>query len=232
MVRRAPPSPCFPPPGTDPALWLALVDDAGVAIKIAEADGVLVYANDAYAELVGAPAPDRLIGRGVDEYLPAELADEVRGVVRAVALSGKPVMVRTVWRGRPVVGLVRALRGADRPLVITLIRAELPSDPRLRSAGGFRFVQSAYADEGPIAHLSARERSVLSLIGAGLSTAQIAKSLDRSTKTIENQRHSLGRKLNVSNRVELARIALDTGLTPPTIRTAPRRRPARRGRAV
>lgn len=55
---------------------------------------------------------------------------------------------------------------------------------------------------------------VLALIGRGLSIPQIAEKLFRSQKTIETHRHSLGRKLGVSNRVELARIAIQEGLAP------------------
>jgi DNA-binding NarL/FixJ family response regulator len=93
-----------------------------------------------------------------------------------------------------------------------------------------KFIQSRFADEGPIASLSVRERTVLSLIGTGMSTAQIAKALGRSVKTIENQRHSLGRKLNVSNRVELARIAMESGLAP-TVQVG-RRRVVRRAPGI
>jgi PAS domain S-box-containing protein len=228
MPKRQSSIPKFPPQGADSSLWEALVSDAGVAVKVMNADGVILYSNLAFAELVGVSSPDRLHGRTSRDYLPAEFAVEINSVIRSVAASGRPAMVRTIWRGRPVIGLVRAVPSADRTLVLCTVRPESPDDARLRASNGYRFVQSVYADEGPIAKLSPRERSVLSLIGAGLSTAQIARNLNRSVKTIENQRNSLGRKLNVSNRVELARIALDSGLTPPTDNHSPRRRPGRR----
>lgn len=52
------------------------------------------------------------------------------------------------------------------------------------------------------------------MIGRGHSIPQIAEKLFRSQKTIETHRQSLGRKLGVSNQVELARIAIQTGLSP------------------
>ena len=55
---------------------------------------------------------------------------------------------------------------------------------------------------------------MLALIGRGYSIPQIAEKLFRSQKTIETHRQSLGRKLGVGNRVELARIAIQTGLSP------------------
>lgn len=60
--------------------------------------------------------------------------------------------------------------------------------------------------------LTPREREILVLIGEGDSLPEIAQKLSRSLKTIESHRLSLGRKLNVSNRVELAKIAIRAGL--------------------
>ncbi|MEM9347549.1 MAG: helix-turn-helix transcriptional regulator [Planctomycetota bacterium] len=64
----------------------------------------------------------------------------------------------------------------------------------------------------PIDTLTPREREILILIAEGDSLSEIAQKLSRSLKTIESHRLSLGRKLKVSNRVELAKIAIATGL--------------------
>lgn len=60
--------------------------------------------------------------------------------------------------------------------------------------------------------LTPREREVLTLIAEGMSLLAIAQRLHRSLKTIESHRLSLGKKLDASNRVELARIAIAHGL--------------------
>jgi DNA-binding NarL/FixJ family response regulator len=73
-------------------------------------------------------------------------------------------------------------------------------------------IRTRYDDMGPLASLTSRELDIIRLIGAGLSTAEIAKRLHRSVKTIEWHRVSLGNKLGVANRVELARIAIGAGL--------------------
>ncbi|MEM1109083.1 MAG: LuxR C-terminal-related transcriptional regulator [Planctomycetota bacterium] len=65
-----------------------------------------------------------------------------------------------------------------------------------------------------ISELTQREQEVLALIGRGYSIPKIAEKLYRSQKTIETHRQSLGRKLGASNRVELARIAIQVGLAP------------------
>ncbi len=62
--------------------------------------------------------------------------------------------------------------------------------------------------------LTQRELDVLELVAKGLTLLEIAERLNRSIKTIESHRASLGKKLNASNRVELARIAIAAGLAP------------------
>ncbi len=52
------------------------------------------------------------------------------------------------------------------------------------------------------------------MIGEGLSLMDIANCLRRGYATIKSHRLMLGRKLGVTNRVELARIAIQTGLSP------------------
>jgi DNA-binding CsgD family transcriptional regulator/PAS domain-containing protein len=64
-----------------------------------------------------------------------------------------------------------------------------------------------------VATLTARQREVLALIGQGLSTAEIARRLYRTVKTIESHRLVLGKRLGARNRVELARIAIQAGLS-------------------
>jgi len=60
--------------------------------------------------------------------------------------------------------------------------------------------------------LSPREREVLIHIAEGKSLMDIAQTLHRSLKTVESHRLSIGKKLEASNRVELARIAIAHGL--------------------
>jgi DNA-binding CsgD family transcriptional regulator len=66
---------------------------------------------------------------------------------------------------------------------------------------------------GAVGSLTPRQREVLALIGQGLSTAEIARRLYRTVKTIESHRLMLGKRLGARNRVELARIAIQAGLT-------------------
>jgi two-component system response regulator NreC len=60
--------------------------------------------------------------------------------------------------------------------------------------------------------LTPRELQVLKLIARGMSRVQIARSIHRSPKTVDNHRAAIMQKLNISDRVELARFALSEGL--------------------
>ena len=60
--------------------------------------------------------------------------------------------------------------------------------------------------------LSVRERQVLSALAAGKSVQEVAHQFCRSPKTINNQRTSVLRKLNLRNTAELTRFAIQVGL--------------------
>lgn len=66
----------------------------------------------------------------------------------------------------------------------------------------------------PLATLSSREREVLQLVVEGKSSAEIAKSLSLSPKTVETYRSRLMQKLNINDLPSLVRFAIQHGLTP------------------
>ena len=60
--------------------------------------------------------------------------------------------------------------------------------------------------------LTPRETEVLRLVAKGLSARAIAARLTLSHRTVENHVQNSLRKLQLSNRVELARYAIEKGL--------------------
>ena len=62
-------------------------------------------------------------------------------------------------------------------------------------------------------NLSAREREILQFISSGMCTKEIAFALDVSTKTIENQRQNIMKKLNLYSIAELTKYAVREGLS-------------------
>jgi two-component system response regulator NreC len=60
--------------------------------------------------------------------------------------------------------------------------------------------------------LSAREVEVLRLIALGHTSAEVARQLHLSPRTVETHRARINRKLGLSKRAELVRYALRRGL--------------------
>lgn len=60
--------------------------------------------------------------------------------------------------------------------------------------------------------LTSREKEILQLVIAGLTSQQIAAQLFLSFRTVQNHRFSLQQKLNVKNNTELVKLALQNGL--------------------
>jgi len=69
------------------------------------------------------------------------------------------------------------------------------------------------ADHGPLAGLTDRERTLLDLIGEGLTNAQIAQRMFLAEKTIKNYVSSVLSKLGLERRTQAA--VLQTELRPP-----------------
>lgn len=84
----------------------------------------------------------------------------------------------------------------------------------LREAAGIA-PTNGFADDARarIAPLTRREREILALIGLGLTRGEIAARLHRSPKTIDNHRAAMMQKLDLHDRVGLARLAIRAGLS-------------------
>ena len=63
--------------------------------------------------------------------------------------------------------------------------------------------------EALLAKLTQREREILDLVAAGLSTKEIARALDVSPRTVETHRANIADKLGAGSVAEMVRIALD-----------------------
>jgi two-component system invasion response regulator UvrY len=66
-------------------------------------------------------------------------------------------------------------------------------------------------EDNPFDKLSQREMQVMMMIMQGMKGQQISDQLNLSPKTISTYRHRLLEKLNVTNDVELTRLAMQYG---------------------
>lgn len=187
----------------------ALFHDAGCAVAVLDERGAVLGCNGAFAGLLGGGSPGDLRAVCFVERLCGDTAEIHRQAHRDALVSATPVVVERLLGAMPARTTYRRLDGADPPRVLVVAarwrpdRSPSQDDP-----------QHACNNSDPLAPLTSRELEVLAAIGRGLSTAEIAEQLNRSPKTVEGHRVSLGIKLGVTNRVQLARIAIRGGLAP------------------
>ena len=200
---------------------LYLVDDhrlflSGVRAELAEEFEILGAAHDVDTAITGIREadPDVVL---IDVHMPdgggvavIEAIVDTNPGVKFLALSVSD-------QAEDVIALIRA--GARGYVTKTIEPAEL-ADAVRRVHGGDAvfsprlagFVLDAFAGGGPVDddeldQLTAREKDVLRLIARGFAYKQVARKLDISIKTVETHVSSVLRKLQLSNRHELARWA-------------------------
>jgi len=226
-----------PGTGTQPAvpaglsaesLWGTLTSDPHAGVAIATLNGDLIYANDQAAKLFFGEKAEAAgyVGRSVREFFPPEMVNERVGVMRTMLETGKPVALRSIWRGFQLLTLIRFIDSearepdedgpGDSPARFLFIVRRTPGEgtpEALAEETRYEFIESKMLELGPLDVLTPRELEVLALLGQGLSLKEIASALYRTVKTIEKHRAAIGAKLAAHDRVGLAEIARRAGLT-------------------
>ncbi|SON61491.1 Transcriptional regulatory protein DegU [Mycobacterium simulans] len=183
---------------------------------VATADGVAAARRRA-----AVVKPDVVL---MDMRLPD--GDGVRATTEVLAVSpSSRVLVLSASDERDdVLEAVKA--GATGYLVKSASKSELADAVRATAAGRAVFTPSlaglvlgeyrriaASQDAGPATpSLTERETEVLRYVAKGLSAKQIGEKLSLSHRTVENHIQATFRKLQVGNRVELTRYAIEHGL--------------------
>lgn len=139
------------------------------------------------------------------------------------ASPGSKVLVLTMHEDPTLVRSALAL-GAAGYVVKSVADTELISAIRAVSKGrvfvdcGTKELQSQgvrsapTGSNTPIDTLSDREREVLTAIARGFTNQQVADNLHLSVKTVESYRARLMKKLNLTSRADLVRLALEMGI--------------------
>ncbi|MBX3383435.1 MAG: PAS domain-containing protein [Phycisphaeraceae bacterium] len=207
---RTPPDSGFSPSTEDlQVIWNALCHDSASAVCVLSTSGFILSHNAAASKLLFAKPGFDATGAPFSAFFDEAFSAERARILAEVASSGSPAIVDGLVRGRLLRCSYRPISHGDTTAILLVARL-VASDAQAQLPAR----RAAVNHTGPLEELTEREFEILALIGQGLSTADIASKLARSVKTIEWHRVSLGEKLGVTNRVQLAHVAIAAGLVP------------------
>ena len=216
--------------GRNGPIRVMVVDDHpmwrdAVARDLAEAgyDVVATAADGAQAlRVTGAARPDVVV---LDLQLPDMSGVEVTRGLRAAHPGVRVLVLSASGEQQDVLDAVKAgaggylLKSAARPEFLDAVRRTADGDavftPGLAALvlGEFRRLAAAPAgDGGDAPRLSERETEILRMVATGLSYKQIATRLALSHRTVQNHVQNTLGKLQLHNRIELVRYAIEHGL--------------------
>jgi DNA-binding CsgD family transcriptional regulator len=189
----------------------SLFTDAGAAVAVYERPALrAISMNDALRRRVGSKGPDA--GERLWDHLPPAVANDRRPLIEDALDSNTPLRMVGMVRGRWTQSVYRPMTTDEGQPVLLMVCAPV-TEANTEDGEGLPTVRARVDDLGDLERLTEREIEVLRFIGLGFTSEQIAKTLHRSVKTVQGHRNALGLKLQIDNRVALARIAIDAGLT-------------------
>jgi DNA-binding NarL/FixJ family response regulator len=212
------------PDGSDPErpLRLVVADDHPIWREAVERDlaaaGLVVVGTAGDGEkavrVCAATRPDVLV---CDLQMPGLTGVEVAA---AVSATTRVLVLSASGEQQDVLDAVKA--GASGYLLKSATAAELVDAVRRTAAGDPVFtpglaglVLGEYrrtADDADAPKLTARETEVLRLVAKGLTAKQVAARLVLSHRTVENHVQNTLTKLQLHNRAQLVRYAVERGL--------------------
>ncbi|MFE9954316.1 response regulator [Micromonospora sp. NPDC005299] len=197
----------------------------GVARDLTEAGHLVVATSGEGRQAVrvaAAARPDVVV---LDLQLPDVSGVEVIQGLRAVLPEVRVLMLSASGEPQSVLDAVKAgatgylLKSAAPAEFLDAVRRTAAGEPVFTPSlaglvlGEYRRLAAAPAaphDEAP--RLTERETEVLRLVAKGLSYKQIAERLGLSHRTVQNHVQNTLGKLQLHNRVELTRYAIERGL--------------------
>jgi len=216
--------------GQDAPIRVMVVDDHpmwrdAVARDLTEAgyEVVATVTDGAQALRVAGPArPDVVV---LDLQLPDMSGVEVTRGLRAAHPAARVLVLSASGEQQDVLDAVKAgavgylLKSAARPEFLDAVRRTAGGDavftPGLAALvlGEFRRLAAAPgADTADTPRLTERETEILRMVATGLSYKQIAARLVISHRTVQNHVQNTLNKLQLHNRVDLVRYAIEHGL--------------------
>jgi DNA-binding NarL/FixJ family response regulator len=216
--------------GTGRPIRVMVVDDHPMWRDAVERDlqdagfDVVGVAADGHQAIARFPAarPDVVV---LDLQIPGPNGVEVTANVLTHDPSARVLILSASGEQADVLAAVKA--GATGYLVKSAQRSELLDAVRRVAAGDTvftpglaglvlgefrRMADAPPEEEGPADPLTERETEILKMVAKGLSYKQIAERLVISHRTVQNHVQNTLRKLQMHNRVQLTRYAIEQGL--------------------
>ena len=196
----------------------------GVARDLAEAGHqVVATAGDGAAavRIAAAARPEVVL---MDLQLPVGSGVAATGEILAADPAARVLVLSASGEDADVLAAVKAgatgylVKSAGRDELLAAVervaRGEAVFSPGLAGLvlGEFRRMSTARRAPDPAAELTDREVEVLRLVAKGLTARQVADRLVLSHRTVQNHVQNTLRKLQLHNRVELTRFAIEQGL--------------------
>ena len=211
----------------EPKVRVMIVDDhpmwrEAVARDLTEAGFDVVAAPGEGAQALraaGAVRPDVVV---LDLQLPDMSGVEVTHGILATCPQSRVLILSASGEHQDVLDAVKAgaagyiVKSASRAEFLDAVRRTASGDavfsPGLAGLvlGEFRRLAASPAPDTP--RLTEREAEILGMVGTGMSYKQIAERLVLSHRTVQNHVQNTLNKLQLHNRVELIRYAIEHGL--------------------
>ena len=188
--------------------------DAGYEVVAACADG------ESAVRIAPATRPDVVL---MDLQLPGISGVDASAALVAADPSVRILMFSSSGEDADVLAAVKV--GARGYLIKSASRAELLAAVERTAAGEATFSPGLAAlvlgeyrrigrdEPSPAAVLTDRETEILRMVSTGLTAKQIAGRLTVSFRTVQNHIQNTLQKLQLHNRVELTRWAIEQGIT-------------------
>lgn len=211
------------------ALRVMVVDDHPMWRDAVERDladagfDVVAVAADGHQAVARFPAarPQVVV---LDLQIPGPNGVEVTETVLRHDPSARVLILSASGEQEDVLAAVKAgatgylVKSASREQLIDAVRRTAAGDPVFTPGlaglvlGEYRRLSEPAADDPDRPQLTERETEVLRMVATGMSYKQIAERLVLSHRTVQNHVQNTLRKLQLHNRVELTRWAIEQGL--------------------
>jgi len=211
-------------PSSLAAVWTVLAHDLRVPVAVVKSDGMVEFANECFSRALKGKAPtdpvhpESVVGRNLRDLLPENVRAERLALLNFAATASRPLLIIEMMAGRWMRTIMRAMPSPEgepctRVLIVQRFECSSSSGRLPGDSDRYHVIFAANNDHGLLAELSPRELQVLTYIGEGLSIITIGTLLGLMPKTVEWHRGSLGKKLMVKTKLQLAQIAMSAGLS-------------------